>query len=370
MTHALDVAISNFEAGKAIGPTLDLSGFFIGDEGIERLVPFLSKPCGVTSLDLWGNRLGHQGARHLAQILQRNGQIVSLDLAGNEVGPMGADHLAAALRSETCGLRSLNLRGNHILNQGANAMAFALQENATLTSLYLWGNEISDGSAASFATALEKNTTLQEFDLMFMDFRIERLLRRNRAMTTPLLVLTIRACRKEPDLPSPTSAIARPPDRPRRTISLAFTSHWPGKGEILLEADPSQACLPQLCVDLARKAGVAVGQLRLALPDGRQLTEADQLRPLGEILVDLLKEAAAQGMAGAAEMQEQDFSSFVEFGEAERSQSRAPAAQPASVWADDGLGEPPEVRASMPTRVCWGACMTGSATDTASERCY
>jgi len=365
MTHILDDAIRNLEAGKHTGQTLDLSGFFIGDEGIERLVPILSRPCGVTSLDLWGNRLGHQGARHLGQILQRNGQIASLDLAGNEVGPTGADHLAVALRHETCGLRSLNLRGNHILNQGANAMAFALQENSTLTSLYLWGNEISDSSAVCFATALDKNTTLQEFDLMFMDFRIERLLRRNRAMATPLLVLTIRACRKEPDLPSPTSAISRPP---RRTISLVFTTMG-GREVAELEADPSQACLPQLCVDLARKAGVAVGQLRLALPDGRQLSESDQSRPLGELLGDLLREAAARGIAGAAEMQDQDFSSLFESGEAERNQSRAPAVQPASVWADDTMGEVPQVRASMPTRVCWSTCMMTESTNTAFERC-
>ena len=62
--------------------------------------------------------------------------------------------------SDRCRLRELNLYENKIGDEGAKALAEALQENQTLTSLVLWDNKIGDEGGKALLEALQKNQTL------------------------------------------------------------------------------------------------------------------------------------------------------------------------------------------------------------------
>ena len=57
---------------------------------------------------------------------------------------------------------------NHIGNEGAIAIAQALQTNQILKELYFSGNEIGDEGAIALAQALQTNQTLE--DLIFLMF--------------------------------------------------------------------------------------------------------------------------------------------------------------------------------------------------------
>ena len=54
----------------------------------------------------------------------------------------------------------LNLGANEIGDEGAAAIAKALEVNKTLTELILWGNEIGDEGASALAKGLTVNATL------------------------------------------------------------------------------------------------------------------------------------------------------------------------------------------------------------------
>ena len=69
------------------------------------------------------------------------------------------DEALAKLRANS--VTKLNLSLGHIPEEGATALAKALETNASLQKLYLGSNQIGDGGATALAKALETNASLK-----------------------------------------------------------------------------------------------------------------------------------------------------------------------------------------------------------------
>jgi Ran GTPase-activating protein (RanGAP) involved in mRNA processing and transport len=115
-------------------------------------------------LNLHLNQIGDEGAKALAKALERNQTLRELDLESNQIGDEGALALAEALAKNQT-LTMLNLAHNKIGVEGAQALAEALKRNQKLTILHLKDNRIGDGGAQALAKALETNQTLTEMAL-------------------------------------------------------------------------------------------------------------------------------------------------------------------------------------------------------------
>jgi len=116
-------------------------------------------PCHrLLQLDLDYNLLGEKGARMLSQGLQHLRYLESVSLSRNCIGPIGCKVLCEAL--QRCqGLRSLNLYYNQMKDKGAMEVArlIAAAPLRSLEFLYLGANEISDPGAAEICGALRKH---------------------------------------------------------------------------------------------------------------------------------------------------------------------------------------------------------------------
>ncbi|XP_044162704.1 NLR family CARD domain-containing protein 3-like [Acropora millepora] len=120
----------------------------------------------LTWLELSGNRIGNEGADALAKGLKENSTLTSLDLSHNRIGNDGADALAKGLK-ENSTLTSLDLSNNRIGNDGADALAKGLKENSTLTSLDLSNNRFGNDGAHALAKGLKANSMLTSLNLRF-----------------------------------------------------------------------------------------------------------------------------------------------------------------------------------------------------------
>jgi Ran GTPase-activating protein (RanGAP) involved in mRNA processing and transport len=108
----------------------------------------------LTKLDLRTSQIDDEGAKALAKALENNQVLIELDLWGNQIGDEGAKALAKALENNQV-LTKLGLWDNQIGDEGAKALAKALENNQVLTELILWGKDIGDEGAKAFAKALE-----------------------------------------------------------------------------------------------------------------------------------------------------------------------------------------------------------------------
>lgn len=176
---------------------LDLSNLSLGRSGAEQLAGRLKAGVRITKLELANCSIGDAGAKALAPALRHNATITFLSLRGNAIGDDGAKKLAHALgvisadpfegvsdgedgdgvRATGGGvqravhhnhtLTTLDLRNNHVRDEGATELAKALRANSTLRSLALGGNGIGEPGAIDLAGAIRANQTLTELDLTF-----------------------------------------------------------------------------------------------------------------------------------------------------------------------------------------------------------
>jgi hypothetical protein len=108
---------------------------------------------------------GDDGAAALAKALQVDASLTGIGLSENNIGDAGATGLAKALQGNTS-LQHLYLAGNTIGDKGATALAEALRCNTSLQRLYLTGNNIGDEGAMRLLESLENhNGTLVELSL-------------------------------------------------------------------------------------------------------------------------------------------------------------------------------------------------------------
>ena len=177
---------------------LDLASNGLGDEGAAAIGAALSTSPSLTILSLEGNdirvdgvspsfgdslrvntqlerlvlrlnKVGSAGVVAIADGCAENpaSGLLSIDLFGNGLGDTAAEALAAALRAPGVQLQELGLAKNTIGNEGATALAQALESNAALPlrTLILAGNQIGDIGAAALLKALKANTVLTTLDV-------------------------------------------------------------------------------------------------------------------------------------------------------------------------------------------------------------
>ena len=169
----------------------------VDDTAAEALSDCLRRSKSLFDVDLSRNRLTGRGAKVLAKALQeagRRSEVRRLNLEGNHIdddgiqaiclatprtkisvlrlgknriGLAGIHSVAHMLRQESafCPLVSLCLRSNKLGNEGAMVLADALEDNTTLQFLYLSRTEMNNAGAERLALALTRNQHLRTLDL-------------------------------------------------------------------------------------------------------------------------------------------------------------------------------------------------------------
>ncbi|CAF1044478.1 unnamed protein product [Adineta steineri] len=117
-------------------------------------------------LNLRLNHIDDNGAEYLANTLMSNTTLTTLYLWNNQIRSTGARYLADALQKNTT-VTTLDLGRNQIGTAGTKYLADMLRINSTLTTLSLWDNEIKVKGAEYLATALKTNKTLTTLDMGF-----------------------------------------------------------------------------------------------------------------------------------------------------------------------------------------------------------
>ncbi|KAJ3351744.1 hypothetical protein GGF32_004099 [Allomyces javanicus] len=98
--------------------------------------------------------------RHVAHMLAVNRTVTHLGLAKLNIDDFDVvQHLAPAIEAATS-LVSLDLSGNHIMQDGARALASAISTHPTLTTLDLGHNHLGSAGGAALARSLLDNTVL------------------------------------------------------------------------------------------------------------------------------------------------------------------------------------------------------------------
>ncbi|XP_057680072.1 NACHT, LRR and PYD domains-containing protein 12-like isoform X2 [Corythoichthys intestinalis] len=123
---------------------LSLSRNDFSDEGVEILSKGLASPhCKLQSLSLWNCKLGKGSCHPLASVLSSPSNLKSLDLGGNNLSDEGVEILSKGLASPHCKLESLELIYCKITDKGCVFLAEALKLNPShLQVLNLNVNEI------------------------------------------------------------------------------------------------------------------------------------------------------------------------------------------------------------------------------------
>lgn len=159
---------------------------FRGDEGVIQLSKRLGGASSLESLDLRGNHISDVGAQALACALVES-SLTSLNLGYNRIGDVGMNALCSTLNRTN--LECLNLSCNLFGQEGANSLAASLKTNVSLKEVSLFCNHIPHDACVELAHALEYfNVTLELVKLggtltdTFSDvrLRIEYLLKLNR----------------------------------------------------------------------------------------------------------------------------------------------------------------------------------------------
>lgn len=97
-------------------------------------------------------------------VQKRDADIERLDLRNNGIPASAAPHVAALISQK--GLRHLDVGMNELGgDEGAAALAKALEGNTTLTHLALPNNGLTASGVATIMAALQGNTTLETLDL-------------------------------------------------------------------------------------------------------------------------------------------------------------------------------------------------------------
>ena len=126
-----------------------------GNSTVPAIMAAVSKNQTLRTLRLVNCDLGIIGADAVAFMLKRNTTLTALWLDYNSLRDVGVQPIARALKS-------LDLRCVFMGLPGALALADALKENTTLEKLDLYFNPIGDQGAAAIAEALKSNRTLKK----------------------------------------------------------------------------------------------------------------------------------------------------------------------------------------------------------------
>mmetsp|Transcript_38269 Transcript_38269/g.50431 ORF Transcript_38269/g.50431 Transcript_38269/m.50431 type:complete len:431 (-) Transcript_38269:229-1521(-) len=130
--------------------------------------------CNVTKIDFYNAGLTHSQLCALAEALPST-QISQLHVDFNPISEDAGQEedmeekrgtkIFAELVGEESPVRIVSLRGNHIKDAGAQAIALSIVKNTRCTSLNLFDNDISDIGGTAIADALKVNPLLNSVSL-------------------------------------------------------------------------------------------------------------------------------------------------------------------------------------------------------------
>ncbi|KAM9834949.1 NACHT, LRR and PYD domains-containing protein 3-like isoform 2-T3 [Syngnathus typhle] len=125
---------------------LDLGFNDLCDDGLEALTVGLGKPqCTLQVLRLWNCKLSKKSCEALASVLSSPGSLRELDLGFNDLCDDGLEALAAGLAKTQCTLQVLWLMECEISTRGCVSLAKALRSNPShLQQLNLRRNHIGE----------------------------------------------------------------------------------------------------------------------------------------------------------------------------------------------------------------------------------
>ena len=154
-----------------------LGGVDINARGIEALSEWIGlDSCSIKSLFIRSTSMGDEGAKAIADALETNTSLRDLSLTASLITATGATSLGRALiQNET--LARLNLAHNRISHEGLIALAKGAQQSVALTSLNASSNKIEIPKNSEFWGELVQ-TSIRELylreneldDLVMMDF--------------------------------------------------------------------------------------------------------------------------------------------------------------------------------------------------------
>eukprot|EP00435_Cladocopium_sp_Y103_P073598 s374_g44.t1 len=135
----------------------------IGDAGAKVVAQAL-KHTATEELQLSGNEIGDDGAQALGDGLKENKSLVLLLLENNSIGDAGAQALGEGLK-ENRSLEKLDLNSNSSGDAGAQALGESLKENRSLLELCLDNNRIGYAGAQALGEGLKENRSLEKLFL-------------------------------------------------------------------------------------------------------------------------------------------------------------------------------------------------------------
>ena len=150
---------------------LDLEGNGIRDEGAKALAEGLIVHSTLQTFNLSSNQIGDEGATAIAEALKNNANLLTLDLCQNRIRKDGATAIAEALTSTSQGLWKFLSNDKFKVDRETDTVK-EFSVNSTLQELNLDFNSIGDEGASALAEALEFSSTLQILSLASTDIPI------------------------------------------------------------------------------------------------------------------------------------------------------------------------------------------------------
>ncbi|XP_075072889.1 leucine-rich repeat-containing protein 45 [Mixophyes fleayi] len=143
-----------------------LSDCMLSEEGLKYILQGLHTNSVVKYLDLKGNNLRGDGAEALAKLLRHTSSLISLTLEWNNLG-MWEDGFSLFCDglSYNQTMQKLDLRNNQINHKGAEELSMALKRNLTLQELDLRWNNIGLLGGRAVLDCLQNNRSLHKMEL-------------------------------------------------------------------------------------------------------------------------------------------------------------------------------------------------------------
>ena len=143
----------------------------IGRKVVRNAVEILYKnDPQITKLKLQSSKIGNEGARALAEALEGNQTLQQLKLKANQIDVEGAEAIANAIeKTRQIPLQKLILVNNQITSKGLLALAKAIENNPQipLQKLILSNNQIGTGGILALTKAIENNPHIPLRQLSF-----------------------------------------------------------------------------------------------------------------------------------------------------------------------------------------------------------
>eukprot|EP00877_Chromochloris_zofingiensis_P010644 jgi/Chrzof1/5833/Cz16g17160.t1 len=146
--------------------TLSLANNALDDAAVVQIMEAIkaNDVIHLQFLDLSGNLICQQGANAIAEVLGANQSIYALNLSANPLRDQGAMALAEAFKTNI-GVFRLDLSNSQIGPEGGIALGAALKTNTVLSHLNLSGTRIGSTGCEAIAKALRNNSAVKELDV-------------------------------------------------------------------------------------------------------------------------------------------------------------------------------------------------------------